>query len=430
MDSTRKITTAAIIGLQWGDEGKGKIVDCLAEMASHVARFQGGHNAGHTLIVDGKKHVLHLLPSGILHPKAKCYIGNGVVVSPPDLQKEISILEAQGFDILNRLFVASNATLILPYHIALDNAREVKGQIGTTKRGIGPAHEDKIGRRAIRFYDLYNGNCAALLTTNIQYYNHLLAYHGVAPLDEKRIYDDLCQQAEALAPYLCDNIADRLENAKNQQDVILLEGAQGTLLDIEQGTYPYATSASCLVAASVSGLGIDLSPKVFGVIKSYCTRVGNGPFPTELLDDNGKILAERGCEFGSTTQRPRRCGWIDIPLIRHALRLNGCKNLIITKMDVLDTFQEIKICTDYTLNGKTLSLPPADASQLQHCQPIYKTMQGWAPQSLADATDIGDLPDAAKQFIATVEELCQAKIDIISTGPDRNATITNNPVFV
>lgn len=427
METHRKINTIAIVGLQWGDEGKGKIVDCLAEQALHVARFQGGHNAGHTLIIGQNKYILHLIPSGILHPQCQCYIGNGVVIAPDSLIAEINLLNQQGISTQGRLWVAQNATLILPYHLALDAAREGVEGIGTTKRGIGPAHEDKVGRRAVRLYDLYNGNAPALIADNVSYYNHLLAYYNAPPLSADSIIANLDESAQQLAPYLCDDIGDKLQQAQQQGERIMLEGAQGSLLDIEQGTYPYVTSASCLVSASVSGLGVNLSPTPYGIIKSYSTRVGNGPFPTELQDEIGQKIGERGCEFGSTTQRQRRCGWLDIPLIRLTMRHNNCKNLIMTKMDVFDNFGTIKICTAYNLHGKTLSLPPTDRSQLSQCQPIYQEVEGWGQS--AGCQNMADLPPAAQNFIAQVEQLCGATIDILSTGADRNDIIYRRPAF-
>ena len=421
------MSAVAVVGLQWGDEGKGKLVDWLAQGAAHVARFQGGHNAGHTLICDGEKHVLHLLPSGVLHPGVRCHIGNGVVVSPADLLKEIDLLEERGYSLADRLFIADSAALILPYHVALDCARDEGGHIGTTKRGIGPACEDKTGRRALRFYDLFNGCGEEKLRANLEFYRELLARYGKSVPAAESLWETLQRQGERLRPYLCDNIGERLAVAHEKGEHVLLEGAQGTLLDIEQGTYPYATSSGCLASTAAGGLGVELSPTVYGIIKSYCTRVGNGPFPTELDDDTGSQLARRGHEFGSTTQRPRRCGWLDIPLLRHALRVNGCRRLALTKMDVLDAFDEIFICVEYDIDGGRRQTPPSDPMLLQRCRPVYEKMPGWRQSPLGGMT--GELPAAAAQYVKRIEDLCGVSIDLVATGPDRSSIIVRRHPF-
>ena len=423
------MSSIAVIGMQWGDEGKGKIVDWLSRDVAHVARFQGGHNAGHTVICGDKKTVLHLLPSGILHPAVRCYIGSGVVLSPPDLLAEIRLVEEQlGGALFGRLFVSASAALILPYHVKIDQARDSKNNIGTTKRGIGPAYEDKVGRRALRVYDLYNPASKNRLADNVAFYNDLLARHQQPPLDFDEVAEALTMQAEALRPYVCDDIGWRLSQAAAAGEHVLLEGAQGALLDIEQGTYPFVTSSSCLAAAAAGGLGADLSPEVLGITKSYCTRVGNGPFPTELNDDIGEQIANLGNEFGSTTGRPRRCGWLDMPFLRHALRINGCRRLVLTKLDILDEIKTIKICVAYDINGNRRDNPPADPALLAKCRPVYENIEGWLT-STADIKNKHDLPKAALRFLERVEELSSATIDIVSTGVERNSVIVNRAPF-
>ena len=425
------MSAVAIIGLQWGDEGKGKIVDRLAAEAQHVARFQGGHNAGHTLLINDKKIILHLLPAGVLRDTARCYIGNGVVISPPALLDEIRLLAEDGVDLRGRLFIALHAALILPYHVEIDCAREHKNKIGTTKRGIGPAYEDKVGRRALHFYDVLNGCGEHKLADTVSFYNDLLARHLESPpqLQVAKIWDDLCRQTEQLRPYLCDDIGEQLAQAHRRGDNILLEGAQGSMLDIEQGTYPFTTSSSCLASSAPGGLGVELSPQVLGVIKAYCTRVGNGPFPTELNDADGAILSKRGEEFGATTQRARRCGWLDVPLLRHALRVNGCRRMIVTKLDIFDFFENIKVCVEYDLDGARLQLPPADPAALARCRPVYQTLAGWRGKSVKNVTAAEHLPSAARDYLRRLEEWCDASIDIVSTGAERDAAIINKTPF-
>ena len=423
-------TALAIVGLQWGDEGKGKVVDWLAQKAAHVARFQGGHNAGHTLKHGKKKTILHLLPSGILQPHAHCYIGNGVAVSPAALIEEINALKDSGVDAEGKLSVADNAALILPYHQKLDCARDKKNKIGTTGRGIGPAHEDKAGRRALRLYDLYNGAGKRKLGICVEFYNDLLKRHDEPPsLDVNALWDEMQAQAEALRPYVCGEIGARLAQAQADGERILLEGAQGALLDVEQGTYPFATSASCLAAAAAGGLGVELFPYTVGITKTYCTRVGNGPFPTEDHEAAGERLGEIGEEYGATTGRQRRTGWLDIPMLRHAIRINGCQRLVVTKLDVLDAFDEIKLCTAYEMDGARRDLPPNDTSRLDDCIPQYEKMPGWRGKSTAGATAMDDLPPPAKDYLHRIAELCDTPIAVISTGAEREQTITLEELF-
>ena len=432
------MSAVAVIGMQWGDEGKGKIVDWLAADAAAVVRFQGGHNAGHTLVVNDKKTALHLLPSGVLHAGVKCFIGGGVVVSPWALLEEIAEIEATGVSVRERLFVDSAAALVLPYHIALDQAREKQRRIGTTLRGIGPAHEDKIARRAIRLYDLYNGEGRDKLAANIALYHHLLAAYpqedtpptnDAAVAEVNKMWESLQQTAEKLRPFIIDSVGLHLATAAAKGEHILLEGAQGTLLDIEQGTYPYTTAAQCLAAAAAGGAGVDLRPEVLGIIKAYATRVGGGPFPTELKNAEGEKIAAVGEEVGATTGRGRRCGWLDIPLLRHALRINGCRRLVMTKLDVLDELSDIKLCVSYSLDGKTLATPPADPSALMRCQPIYEDIPSWHSTPTAHCDNDENLPAAARRYIARIEELSGAKIDIISTGRERHETIVRRHPF-
>ncbi|MGI9298420.1 MAG: adenylosuccinate synthase [Gammaproteobacteria bacterium] len=421
------MTALAVVGLQWGDEGKGKIVDYLAGGAMHVARFQGGHNAGHTLVVNGEKTALHLLPSGVLHPGAKCYIGGGVVVSPAAFLEETATLAAKGIALRGRLFVADSAALVLPHHVLLDRRRETGANtIGTTLLGIGPAHEDKTARRAIRIYDLYNGEGREKLQNNIALYSEWLG----ETLDADAVWEDLRRRAAELRPFVCGDIGARLAAARARGETVLLEGAQAVMLDIEQGTYPFVTSAQCLPAAAAGGLGAELSPAVLGVSKAYATRVGNGPFPTELRDDDaGRRLSRVGEEFGATTGRCRRCGWLDIPMLRHAILVGGCRRLALTKLDVLDDFDEIPLCVNYDLDGAIVASPPADPCALARCRPIYETLPGWRGRRAAGIRDDSQLPPAARRYIGRIEELTGASAEVISTGAARDDTIVRRDPF-
>lgn len=423
-----------ILGSQWGDEGKGKIVDMLMAKASVVVRFHGGHNAGHTLVIDGQKTILRLIPSGILHPHVHCLIGNGVVVSPTALLQEMGELERRGINVTERLRISESATLILPYHVALDQAREKakgKNAIGTTGRGIGPAYEDKVARRAVRFGDLFDEKkFSAKLAEVLDYHNFILQnYHHHEPIDFNQLRDSMLELAPQLQPMQAD-IPGLLAEYRAQGKHIIFEGAQGTLLDIDHGTYPYVTSSNTVAgAASIgSGFGPLYLDYVLGVMKAYTTRVGSGPFPTELHDEVGKQLAERGREFGSVTGRPRRCGWLDMVILRRSIQLSSFSGLGVMKMDVLDGMETLRICTAYRLDGRQISVPPTDAAELARCEPIYENMPGWT-ESTAGIKTFADLPKNAKNYLLRIQELAGIPIDIISTGPDRNETIVLRDLF-
>ena len=419
-----------VIGAQWGDEGKGKIVDWLAEQTTGVVRFQGGHNAGHTLVVNGKKTVLRLIPSGILHEKLDCFIGSGVVVSPEALLSEIDELIAAGVkNVEQRLKIAATAPLILPYHIALDQAREnSKGdkKIGTTGRGIGPAYEDKVARRSVRVGDLANMELVVeKVRANLDLYNVQLEYlHKVAPVK----FDDVMAKIESFRARILPMIADvsRTLYEKNQKgERLLFEGAQGTLLDIDYGTYPFVTSSNCVAGAASAGAGMppQMLNYVLGIVKAYTTRVGSGPFPTELFDEIGTGLAERGNEFGSVTGRPRRCGWFDAAALKRSIQVNGITGMCITKLDVMDGISEIKLCTGYTLpDGSTTDILPFGADAVAGCTPIYETLAGWT-ESTFGVKSYDALPENAKTYLKRIEEVCGAPVAIVSTGPDREETI-------
>ncbi|OGT06193.1 MAG: adenylosuccinate synthase [Gammaproteobacteria bacterium GWF2_41_13] len=417
-----------VLGCQWGDEGKGKIVDLLAAKAGAVIRFQGGHNAGHTLVYRGDVFKLHLIPSAVLHPCVKCLIGNGVVLSPKALLEEVHILESYGLSIRNRLRVSRTCTLLLPYHVALDHAREeVKGvkALGTTGRGIGPAYEDKIARRAIRFNDLFNPTVfRQKLEENVSYYNFLLTqYYQSQPVDFETIYRETMEMVNALAP-LATDISDLLHQLTEQGHHLIFEGAQGALLDIDHGTYPFVTSSSTMVGGVAPGTGFPplAIDEVLGVMKVYATRVGAGPFPTELRDENGEWLAIRGKEVGTTTGRRRRCGWFDAVAARHVVRLNGVTRLSLTKLDVLDGLKTIKICVAYRLGSKVLQTFPCDAEILAECEPIYEELPGWTVHT-SQVTQYEQLPDQAIRYLERISQLINASIDIISTGAERDEII-------
>ena len=419
-----------VIGAQWGDEGKGKIVDWLAEQTTGVVRFQGGHNAGHTLVVNGKKTVLRLIPSGILHEKLDCFIGSGVVVSPEALLSEIDELIAAGVkNVEQRLKIAATAPLILPYHIALDQAREnSKGdkKIGTTGRGIGPAYEDKVARRSVRVGDLANMELVVeKVRANLALYNVQLEHlHKVAPVK----FDDVMAKIESFHARILPMIADvsRTLYEKNQKgERLLFEGAQGTLLDIDYGTYPFVTSSNCVAGAASAGAGVppQMLNYVLGIVKAYTTRVGSGPFPTELFDEIGTGLAERGNEFGSVTGRPRRCGCFDAAALKRSIQVNGITGMCITKLDVMDGISEIKLCTGYTLpDGSTTDILPFGADAVAGCTPIYETLAGWT-ESTFGVKSYDALPENAKKYLKRIEEVCGAPVAIVSTGPDREETI-------
>jgi len=417
-----------VIGTQWGDEGKGKIVDWLTESASGVVRFQGGHNAGHTLVIGGKKTVLRLIPSGVLRPNVKIYIGNGVVLSPSALLQEIGELEGAGVEVRSRLTISPACPLVLPIHVALDQAREAamgETKIGTTGRGIGPAYEDKIARRALRVQDLLDpAHFAAKLEALLELHNFMLVnYYKRDPVPFARTRDETLAFAAQLAPMIGD-VAGLLQQARGRGESLLFEGAQGSLLDIDHGTYPYVTSSNCLAGAAApgSGIGPHMLDYVLGIVKAYATRVGTGPFPTELTDEIGQGLAKRGNEFGSVTGRPRRCGWLDLAALKRSLQLNGVDGLCITKLDVLDGMSEIKLCTSYVMNGRPLALVPTGAEAVAQCEPVYETLPGWS-ESTVGAKTFEALPANARAYLKRIETLTGVPIAMVSTGPDRDETI-------
>jgi len=417
-----------VIGTQWGDEGKGKVVDWLTEHAQGVVRFQGGHNAGHTLVIAGRKTVLRLIPSGILRPKVRVYIGNGVVLSPSALLQEIGELEAAGVEVRSRLSISPACPLVLECHVALDQAREASmgdTRIGTTGRGIGPAYEDKIARRAVRLQDLfYPDRFAAKLKPLIEYHNFVLTqYFKRDAVPYQQTLDGALALAPALLPMVGD-VAALLQDARRRGDSLLFEGAQGALLDIDHGTYPYVTSSNCLAGAAAPGTGIgpQMLDYVLGIVKAYTTRVGTGPFPTELTDDTGVTLGKRGKEFGSVTGRARRCGWIDMPALRRSFQLNGVDGQCITKLDVLDTLPEVCICTHYTVDGVELDRVPSGADAVARCTPVYETLPGWS-ESTVGARTFDELPANARAYLRRIEALTGVPIAIVSTGPERDETI-------
>jgi adenylosuccinate synthase len=435
MANNQTAKNVVVVGTQWGDEGKGKIVDWLTDHSQGVVRFQGGHNAGHTLVIGGKKTVLHLVPSGILREGVTCYIGNGVVLSPEALIKEINQLKEAGIDAASRIKVSEACPLILPYHVAMDKAREAargENKIGTTGRGIGPAYEDKVARRALRLQDLLTPKrFADKLAELLEYYNFVLTkYYGVEAVDFQKVYDEAMSYAPILRPMIAD-VPRALYDASKAGSNLLFEGAQGALLDIDHGTYPYVTSSNCVSggAAAGSGVGPGMLHYVLGITKAYTTRVGSGPFPTELYDavnkqdPVGKYLAEKGNEFGATTGRARRCGWFDAAAMKRSIQINGVSGICLTKMDVLDGVEEIKICTGYKLEGgKTTDILPVGAEELACCVPVYESMPGWKESTVGVKTLEG-LPAAARAYIKRIEEVCGVPVDMISTGPDREETI-------
>ncbi len=424
-----------VLGTQWGDEGKGKIVDLLTESVSAVVRYQGGHNAGHTVVIDKDKTVLHLIPSGILHDDVECLIGNGVVLSPHALVEELNILEKAGISAHSRVKISPACTLILPYHIALDQAREKhkgKDAIGTTGRGIGPAYEDKIARRAIRVDDLTDENrFARMLQEILDYYNFLLKkYYQSNEISFQKTFDEALELSKTLIPMITD-VTEYLTNLHTQENNILFEGAQGTWLDIDHGTYPFVTSSSTTAggAATGTGFGPCLFDYILGITKAYTTRVGSGPFPTELNDDIGKHIAKVGCEFGATTGRARRCGWVDAVALIRSAKINSLTGLCVTKLDVLDGLEKINICTGYKIEGKLLTTPPIDAENFSKCEPVYEEHPGWQ-SSTVGIKKYNDLPREACDYLNRISELVDVPVDIISTGPERNETIILKNPFV
>lgn len=417
-----------VIGTQWGDEGKGKVVDLLTDKAHAVARFQGGHNAGHTLVIDGKQTVLHLIPSGILRENVLCLIGNGVVLSPDALLEELKMLEQNGVPARSRLRISESCPLILPYHVALDAAREHargKKAIGTTGRGIGPAYEDKVSRRGIRLGELVDvEHFKARLAEVMEYHNHALVnYFKAEPVDYQEVLDRILAQRDELLA-LIDDIPGILHGMRREGKSIMFEGAQGALLDIDHGTYPYVTSSNTTAggAATGSGVGPRDFDYILGIVKAYTTRVGAGPFPTELFDDDGKHLGEKGHEFGATTGRQRRCGWLDTVALKRSLEINSVTGMCITKLDVMDGMETVRICVAYELDGEQVTTPPVGADRFEQCSPVFIDLPGWS-ESTVGAKSYDDLPNNAKAYLRKIEELCETPIDIISTGPDREETI-------
>jgi adenylosuccinate synthase len=422
-----------VLGTQWGDEGKGKVVDLLTESASAVVRFQGGHNAGHTLVIDGHKTVLHLIPSGVLRDDNICVIGNGVVLSPEALMEEIKELEAKGVPVRERLRLSPACPLILPYHVRLDQAREkARGvaKIGTTGRGIGPAYEDKVARRGLRLGDmLHRERFASKLGEVLDYHNFVLTrYHGEPAVDFQEVLDQAMAFAEELRPMVCDTVS-LVHDIRKAGENILFEGAQGSLLDIDHGTYPYVTSSNTTAGGTATGSGVGplYLDYVLGITKAYTTRVGSGPFPTELFDEFGRHLAEKGHEFGATTGRARRCGWFDAVALRHAVQINSVSGICLTKLDVLDGLENIRVCVGYrSKDGETID-NPVDSEGYEVIEPLYHDLPGWAVSTIG-IRNIDDLPANARAYIAFLEKEVGTPIDIISTGPDRNETIVlRNP---
>ncbi|PCJ30805.1 MAG: adenylosuccinate synthase [Gammaproteobacteria bacterium] len=429
-----------VIGSQWGDEGKGKLVDLLTDNVSAVVRFQGGHNAGHTLVIDGKKTVLHLIPSGILREHVQCLIGNGVVLSPEALIKEMTALEATGIPVRKRLKISAACPLILPYHVALDQARELrrgKSAIGTTGRGIGPAYEDKVARRGLRLGDLLDeAKFVAKLEEVVRFHNFsLINYYQSAPISFEQVRDDTLAMRDVLLPLIAD-IPQMLKEYSEAGENVMFEGAQGALLDIDHGTYPYVTSSNTTAGGSAAGSGVGPChiDYVLGITKAYATRVGAGPFPSELLDDDGQVneigqyLADKGHEVGATTGRDRRCGWLDMVALSRACWINSITGLCLTKLDVLDGLDKIYLCIAYEKNGQVVDVLPLSADEFEGCEPQYIEMAGWS-ESTVGITEFDKLPANAQTYINKVESIAGVPIDLISTGPDRVETIIRRDLF-
>jgi adenylosuccinate synthase len=417
-----------VIGTQWGDEGKGKVVDLLTDKADAVVRFQGGHNAGHTLVIQGRKTVLHLIPSGILREDVRCLIGNGVVLSPSALLEELRMLEAGGVDARTRMGISESCPVILPYHIALDQAREAaRGSkaIGTTGRGIGPCYEDKVSRRGIRLGEMLDAeHFSERLREVLDYHNFALErYFKFDTVDYAQVLDEALAQAEEIRP-LIEDVPGTLHMLRREGRSVMFEGAQGALLDIDHGTYPYVTSSNTTAGGAATGTGVG--PRdidyVLGIVKAYTTRVGAGPFPTELFDEDGEHLGTKGHEFGATTGRKRRCGWLDTVALRRSLQINSVTGMCITKLDVLDGLDTVKIGVAYRLDGREVETPPVGADRFGQCEPVFIEMPGWK-ESTVGMRSRDELPEAARSYLRKVEELCETPIDIISTGPDRDETM-------
>jgi len=416
-----------VLGTQWGDEGKGKIVDLLTENADAVVRFQGGHNAGHTIVIDGQKTALHLIPSGVMRTGVTCVIGNGVVLSITALLTEMAMLEAKGVPVRERLRVSQGCPLILPIHVALDQAREAKRgekKIGTTGRGIGPAYEDKVSRRGVRLGDVFQAGFKEKLTEVLNYHNFMLKeYYGAETVDVDQCIAEVTAQAQSILDITADTVS-LVHEIRERSGNIMFEGAQGSLLDIDHGTYPYVTSSNTTAGgvATGSGVGPLYLDQIMGITKAYTTRVGAGPFPTELFDDNGKYLSEKGQEFGTTTGRARRCGWFDAVLVKHSIRINSINAICLTKLDVLDGLDVVKVCVGYQDEAGQAVAWPASSEAFDTVTPIYVDLPGWH-ESTVGAKSLADLPKNAREYIEYIEKAIGARIDIVSTGPDRVETI-------
>jgi len=430
MSQKNAAKNVVVVGTQWGDEGKGKIVDWLTDHAQAVVRFQGGHNAGHTLVINGQKTALQLTPSGIMRAGVACYIGNGVVLSVPDLLREMDRLQAAGVEVASRLKVSEACPIILPYHVAVDVAREIargSAKIGTTGKGIGPAYEDKVARRAIRLADLLNEKrFAEKLRENLDYHNFVLSnYLKAQPVDYQKTLDDALATAPRIAPMVAD-VPSALYATFAAGGNLLFEGAQGSMLDVDHGTYPYVTSSNCVAgnAAAGAGVGPNMLHYVLGITKAYTTRVGSGPFPSELPTDDGvgKHLSAVGHEFGTVTGRARRCGWFDAALLKRSVQINGITGMCLTKLDVLDGLEVLNLCTGYMLDGRKIDIFPVGADDAARCLPIYEEMPGWK-QSTVGAKSLEQLPPNALAYVRRIEQLVGVPIDMVSTGPDREETI-------
>lgn len=424
-----------VVGAQWGDEGKGKIVDWLTEQVAGVVRFNGGHNAGHTLVINGKKTILRLIPSGIMHATSVCYLGNGVVISPEAFFREVDELISLGVpNVESRLRVSANAPLIMPYHVALDHAREAAAgnkKIGTTGRGIGPAYEDKVARRTVRVADLFEPErFAEQVRTVMKLHNFVLEkFLGAEPLDPEKVIADTLAYAERLRPMVCD-VSASLQKDMAEGKQFLFEGAQGSMLDIDHGTYPFVTSSNTVAGSACAGAGVGPHQLnyVLGITKAYCTRVGEGPFPTELFDETGELLRKKGNEFGAVTGRPRRCGWFDGAALRRAVQINGLTGLAIMKLDVLDGMETVKLGVGYRYKGEVIDIMPAGADAVAECEPIYEEFPGWT-QSTFGVQKWEELPESAQRYLTRLAEVAGAPIALVSTGPDRVQTILRTNPF-
>ena len=430
------MSTLVVVGSQWGDEGKGKITDLLSKEADIIVRYQGGSNAGHTVVKGDEQYIFHLIPSGILHPGVKCFIGNGVVIDPQSLLQEIESLKKKNIEIDDNLFIDFKAHVVFPYHKILDEIKENKrgkDKIGTTKRGIGPAYVDKIARTGIRMIDMIDGkSLSKKIEINLNEKNDIFEkLYGlkISNQEKKDILKKYIEYGQLLKKYVID-VSLHLNQAINEDKKILFEGAQGTLLDIDHGTFPYVTSSNPIAGGACTGTGVGPTKinKVMGITKAYTTRVGRGPFPTELTGELGEHIRQRGGEFGATTGRPRRCGWFDLVLVNYAVRINGMDSMVLTKIDVLSDFEKIKICTSYKYNGDTIKEFPINIETLQNCIPIYEEMEGWKGD-VSQITKYENLPKQLKAYISRIEELVKTKVVIISVGPKRSQTIIREKVF-